>query len=97
MSLLEGEHRRPPRSSQRTKTKRKRRLHRPKRPMPALINDCQVLTLGQWRELANISERAERRMRAEGKGPTLTELTESRWGVTVAAHKAWLQARTQKS
>jgi hypothetical protein len=97
MTLNEGAYRRPPYSSQRTKTKRKRRLRRPEKPMPALINDFVVMTRKQWRALANISERAERRLYADGKGPARTWLTDTKWGVTFGNHKDWLASRTKTS
>jgi hypothetical protein len=65
--------------------------------MPALVSDHVVLSRKQWRSLANISERAERRMYADGKGPARTWLTDTRWGVTLGSHKAWVAGRTPKS
>jgi len=63
-------------------------------PLPPL-NDCQVLTTREWSQLANISVRTAKRLFAANAGPQRVQLSSNRCGVTVAAHKAWLEARTR--
>jgi hypothetical protein len=64
-------------------------------PIPANLNDAQVLTVRQWSQLANISPRTAKRLFKAGDGPQRVRLSTNRTGVTVAAHKAWLESRTQ--
>jgi hypothetical protein len=76
--------------------KKKRRLHRVPPPMPPLTNDFIVMSLKQWRSIAALSERAARRLIRAGGGPVLTQLNDSKFGVSVGNHRRWLEARTPK-
>jgi hypothetical protein len=60
----------------------------------ALDPDDRVMTLAEWRKLRRISASTERRMRAAGKGPKLTRLSDHLLGVTVRDDRAWLAARS---
>jgi predicted DNA-binding transcriptional regulator AlpA len=72
----------------------RRVLSRPAIPaLPASLNDHQVLRLPEWAAMARISLRTARRLMASGDGPKVVRLSSRRFGVTVAAHKAWLAAR----
>jgi predicted DNA-binding transcriptional regulator AlpA len=61
-------------------------------PPPTLL-DAQVLRLREWAELAGVSMRTARRILASGTGPRIVQLSSKRVGVTVGAHKRWLEAR----
>jgi predicted DNA-binding transcriptional regulator AlpA len=64
-------------------------------PFPVELNDYQVLTVRQWSQLVGISTRTAKRRFKAGDGPQRVQLSANRVGVTVAAHKAWLQARAR--
>jgi predicted DNA-binding transcriptional regulator AlpA len=63
--------------------------------LPATLHDAQVLTIGQWSQLAGLSTRTAKRLFKAGAGPQRVQLSTNRVGITVAAHKAWLEARTR--
>jgi hypothetical protein len=77
--------------------KKKRRLHRVPHPMPPLVSDHIVLTMAQFRQLANLGERTARRMIRDGHGPILTQLTGRKLGVSYGNYKRWVESRTAKS
>jgi hypothetical protein len=56
-----------------------------------------VLTVRQWSQLANISARTAKRLFKAGDGPQRVRLSTNRTGVTIAAHKAWLQSRAREA
>jgi predicted DNA-binding transcriptional regulator AlpA len=64
-------------------------------PFPVELNDAQVLTVKQWSALAGISTRTAKRRFKAGDGPQLVQLSTNRVGVTVAAHKAWLERQAR--
>jgi hypothetical protein len=66
----------------------------PTREQFAVDPDDRVMTLAEWRTLRRISASTERRMRAAGKGPKLTQLSDHLLGVTVRDDRAWLAARS---
>jgi predicted DNA-binding transcriptional regulator AlpA len=66
-----------------------------RQPLPATLHDAQVLTIRQWSQLAGISPRTAKRLFKAGGGPQRVQLSSNRTGVTLAAHKAWLESRTR--
>lgn len=58
-------------------------------------NDNRVLSFRQWCELNGISFATGRRIINAGIGPTITQLSPRRIGVTVANNRAWQAARTR--
>ena len=76
-----------------TPRKRKKPLRRPDAPLPALLNDSQVLRLHEWAQLAGISMRTARRILGRGDGPKTVQLSDRRVGVAVGAHRQWLASR----
>jgi len=61
--------------------------------LPATLNDYQVLRFPEWCALAGISTRTGRRLLAAGTGPAVVQLSSRRVGVSIAAHRQWLQRR----
>jgi hypothetical protein len=53
----------------------------------------QVLTFAEWCALNRISERTGRRILAGGNGPTVTELSAKRIGITIEANRRWQASR----
>jgi len=84
-------------------SKPKSRTPRDKQPsphaqlLPAALHDhdARVLTVRQWSQLAGFSTRTAKRHFKAGTGPQCVQLSANRVGVTLAAHKAWLAARTR--
>jgi hypothetical protein len=60
-------------------------------------NDDQVLTFQEWCRLNRISERTGRRIISAPGGPAVTMLTSRRYGVTMAANRAWQESRARKN
>ena len=99
MTLLETEHRR----SQRARRKsQKRQRRKARRPAPAARpfslagfenDDNRVLSFRQWCILNGISARTGRRILASGNGPTVTQLSDRRIGITIRANREWQEAR----
>jgi hypothetical protein len=58
---------------------------------PPLLSDHQVLTFPQWCALCAISQRTGRRLIASGR-VKVVQLSSQRIGISVAAHRAFLQA-----
>jgi predicted DNA-binding transcriptional regulator AlpA len=82
----------------RSKSRSSRAFHRDKQPsfdLPATAHDAQVLTTRQWSQLAGISARTAKRLFKTGDGPQRVRLSTNRTGITIAAHKAWLESRTR--
>jgi len=88
-----------------SKSKSRSRAPRDKQPspdappiqaiLPATTHDAQVLTIKQWSQLNGFSTRTAKRHFKAGTGPQRGQLSPGRVGITVAAHKAWLQRRMQ--
>ena len=93
MSLLEHEQRR----SQRKHAQQQRRRERQQQvaldmPAPALHDDA-VLLFHEWCALNTLSERNGRRILAGPDGPTVTQLSARRFGITVRNNRLWQQTR----
>jgi predicted site-specific integrase-resolvase len=56
-------------------------------------NDRCVMTLGEWAALNGFSVWTAQRLIKAGKGPVITQLSDRRIGITVAANREWQQAR----
>jgi len=56
--------------------------------------DEMVLTLSEWFAVNRISPATGRRLIRSGKGPTITNLSERRKGVTVGNNRKWREARS---
>jgi hypothetical protein len=56
----------------------------------------QVLLFAEWCQLNRFSERTGRRLIAAGDGPQLTQLSNHRFGITVANNAAWQKARERR-
>jgi hypothetical protein len=65
--------------------------------LPAILNDDQVLTFGQWCDLNNISPRTGRRVLAAPGRPVVTQLSSKRIGISVKNNRAWQQSRERAS
>src|SRR5262245_36447652 len=61
--------------------------------LPATLDDYRVLRFNEWCALAGISLRTGRRLLAAGSGPAVVQLSSRRVGVSIAAHRQWLQRR----
>jgi hypothetical protein len=102
MSLREHEQKRS-RHTQRTHQKQskheKRRqeiLARRKRlldALPATLSDDMVLTVSEWAAMNRISTRTGRRILASGRGPTVTQLSSKRTGITIRVNRTWQASR----
>jgi predicted DNA-binding transcriptional regulator AlpA len=83
----------------RSKSRAARASRRNKQPsfdaLPATAHDAQVMTTAQWSQLAGISPRTAKRLFKAGHGPQRVRLSTNRTGITLAAHKAWLESRTR--
>jgi predicted DNA-binding transcriptional regulator AlpA len=58
-------------------------------------HDTRVLGFNQWCRLNNFSEATGRRLMKTGQGPTVTQLSERRVGITIANNRAWQDARAR--
>ena len=63
----------------------------------SIDSDSQVLTFKEFCRLNRISERTGRRIIHSDNGPAFVKLTSRRYGVTVAANKAWQQSKVVSS
>jgi hypothetical protein len=98
MSLLETERRSQKRARRKRKQPRKRgalQAPLPFLPREGELHDEQVLNFRQWCGLNGFSPRTGHRILASGDGPTVTQLSDKRFGVTVANNRAW-QARRSR-
>jgi hypothetical protein len=59
------------------------------------FSDQQVLRFGDWCRLNGLSERTGRRILAGPNGPVVTKLSAKVLGITIAANRAWQQARVR--
>jgi len=66
-------------------------------PLPAALHDhdARVLTIKQWSQLVGFSTRTAKRLFKAGDGPQRVQLSTNRTGITLAGHKAWIEARTR--
>jgi hypothetical protein len=67
---------------------------RPRR-IPATVNEDLILSFSEWAELAGLSLRAARELRARGQGPRCIKITDKKLGVTLAEHRRWTKARME--
>jgi hypothetical protein len=81
------------RRAQRSHQKQVERKKRQAAPLPAVLNDAQVLRFKEWCGLNRISERTGRRILAGGNGPVTTQLSAKLIGVTVRANREWQASR----
>jgi hypothetical protein len=58
-------------------------------------DDDAVLTFKEWCALNGLSERQGRRILTEPGGPTVTQLTEKRVGISRRNNRTWQQARAR--
>jgi hypothetical protein len=101
MTLLETE----PRRSRRALRKQHKRKQPRKRgalqaPLPffaveATLQDEQILSFFQWCALNGFSPRTGRRVLASGNGPTITQISDKRIGITVGNNRAWQASRAR--
>jgi predicted DNA-binding transcriptional regulator AlpA len=87
-----------PKSKSRSRALRNKQQPSPDaQPLPAALHDhdARVLTVRQWSQLAGFSTRTAKRHFKAGTGPQRVQLSANRVGVTLAAHKAWVEARTR--
>jgi hypothetical protein len=61
--------------------------------LPPILNDNMVLSFHEWIALNHLSEREGRRIFGTPNGPTLTQTSAKRFGVTVANNRAWQASR----
>jgi hypothetical protein len=64
-------------------------------PSLAPLLDDRCLTFREWCQLNGIGERTGRRILASGNGPTVTQLTDKRIGITVRANREWQASRAR--
>jgi hypothetical protein len=85
-------------------TRRQRRRPQPQRPqprpkkdddLPVLPDDDEVLTFAQWCKSISISTRTGRILKAGGRGPVFTKVSDKRIGVTRRNNRIWLRDRAQ--
>jgi hypothetical protein len=69
--------------------------HNCRPPLLDLPNDSHVMTFAQWCEVASIGQRTGRRILASGTGPTVTNLSDRRIGITFRHHREWLARRAR--
>jgi hypothetical protein len=59
------------------------------------LNQFRVLTFAQWCALNGISPATGRRLIKSGRGPQLVQLSDRRFGITIAANAAWQASRSR--
>jgi hypothetical protein len=69
------------------------RVGAPRRVLDTARLETRVLTFGEWCELNSFSLRTGRRILRSGTGPTVTQLSSHRIGITIGADRAWKQSR----
>jgi hypothetical protein len=87
------------------KRRKKRRIERkPIQPKWSALNEPlapthpdQILTLFEWCQLNRISVTTGRRILASNTGPTVTQLTPKRVGVSVANNAVWQRSRERRA
>ena len=68
----------------------------PRRERDRALDDDQVMDFRTWCEVNDFSPATGRRLRKAGKGPTFTQLSARRIGVTVRNNRAWQEARVKR-
>lgn len=63
--------------------------------LPPLPDDDEVLSFPDWCRLNNIGIRTGRKIRAEGKGPVITAISDRRIGVTKRNNRIWQAQRAR--
>jgi predicted DNA-binding transcriptional regulator AlpA len=74
-------------------TLREAEQHRSQTERNPALDDQRVMTLRQWSEVNGFSIFTGRRLIKAGQGPKILQLSPRRIGITVAANRAWQQAR----
>jgi hypothetical protein len=98
MTLLEHEQRRSRHARRKHHKQVKREWQKSTLDAPLdMSHPNQVLTFREWCELSRFSERTGRRVLRSGNGPTVTQLSEKRIGVTVGNNAAWQASRARGS
>ena len=103
MTLLENEQRRSRRAQRKHNKQHKRKQKRRSAldaPLPFLpregeLHDEQVLSFHQWCALNGFSPRTGRRILASANGPTVTQISDKRIGITVGNNRAWQASRAR--
>ena len=106
MPLLESESARSQRArrspSKRTETKQQReerlakgRAERRQLRQRLAEDDDAVLTFKEWCSLNSVSERQGRRILTSGNGPTVTQLSDRRIGITRRNNREWQASRAR--
>jgi len=93
---------RPPAKPTETKQQREKRLKKGRAEKVKLRerlveDDDAVLTFREWCTLNGLSERLGRRILTGGNGPTVTDLSDRRSGVTRSNNRIWQAARARLS
>jgi predicted site-specific integrase-resolvase len=70
-------------------------LSEAERPLSRALDDQRVMTIREWCEVNGFSWDTGRRLRRAGKGPTITQLSDRRIGVTIADNRRWQQGRSR--
>jgi hypothetical protein len=63
--------------------------------LPPLPDDDEVLTFPAWCRLNAISVRTGRKLKAAGKGPVITAISERRIGITRRNNRIWQAQRAR--
>lgn len=97
MTLREAEISRSRRALRKSQKHQHRRKQREQRQLSSLLqnNGNRVLTFREWCLLNGISERTGRRIIKSGHGPTVTQLSLKRIGITIANNADWQAARAR--
>jgi hypothetical protein len=88
--------------SQRARRKHQKEIKRKKKPPQhaldaplSMAHPNQILTFIEWCRLNRISERTGRRILASGKGPVVTQLSDWRVGISIAANDRWQASKAR--
>jgi len=57
------------------------------------LDQFRILSFSQWCALNGISPATGRRLIKSGRGPTVVQLSDRRFGITIAANAEWQSAR----
>jgi hypothetical protein len=70
-----------------------RRQSDPARDREIGLDQFRILSFAQWCSLNGISPATGRRLIKSGRGPTVVQLSDRRFGITIAANAEWQSAR----
>jgi hypothetical protein len=70
-----------------------RRQSDPARDREIGLDQFRILSFAQWCALNGISPATGRRLIKSGRGPTVVQLSDRRFGITIAANAEWQSAR----